>query len=80
MARLDINSIQKLEKNRNAVHTPVAATYSTFLHNNDKYLQIDTYGKPERLFTEKISQSFQIDRKSAISLISLLKEEFDIQL
>lgn len=65
MARLDLDTIKKIEKERCTVHTKVTATYSVFEEGGNRYVQIDTYGKSDRAIPEKISQSIQIDRESA---------------
>lgn len=48
MARLDLNTIKKLEKERNTVHSEVVTTYTVFEDRGTKYFQIDTYGKLDR--------------------------------
>ena len=78
MARLDLGTIKKIEKERISVHTKVAATYSVFEEDGKKYVQIDTYGKSDRVIPEKISQSIQLDRESAKFLVKLLVNEFDL--
>lgn len=78
MARLNLQSIKKIDKIRNTIHESVVATYTVFSYNEEKYLQIDTYGKQDRVCPEKISQSIQLDIESANYLIALLKEEFCI--
>ncbi len=55
------------------------ATYSTFDINGEKYFQIDTYGSNDREIPEKISQSFQLDRKAAEYLVNLIIKEFDLK-
>ena len=79
MARLDLETIRKIEKERNTVHTPVTTTYTVFdSDNGEHYLQIDTYGRSERVIPEKISQSIQIDKDSAEFLVNLLVKEFKL--
>ena len=78
MARLSFQFVKKIDKLRNTIHEPVMATYTVFSYNDEKYFQIDTYGKHDRVCPEKISQSFQIDCESASHLIALLKNEFCI--
>lgn len=78
MARLDLESIKKIEKERNSVHTKVSATYSVFEEDGKRYVQLDTYGKSDRVIPEKISQSIQFDRESAKFLVKLLMNEFDL--
>lgn len=78
MARIDLETIKKVEKERISVHTKVTTTYSVFEENGYKYVQIDTYGKSDRAIPEKISQSIQLDHESAKFLVKLLVNEFDL--
>ena len=79
MARINLDTIRKNDKDRNMIHTPVTATYTEFdTVDGENYVQIDTYGKSDRALPEKISQSIQIDRESAKFLVDLLKKEFDL--
>lgn len=80
MAQIDIRNLTKVNKERNTVHDQVYATYTVFNNNGEKYLQIDTYGKPARENPEKISQSFQFSREVATYLANLLIEEFELKL
>lgn len=79
MAQIDISNLTKVNKERNIVHDQVYATYTVFENNSEKYLQIDTYGKPARENPEKISQSFQFDREAASYFVNLLIEEFGLK-
>lgn len=56
------------------------ATYTVFDNSGEKYLQIDTYGKPACENPEKISQSFQFNREVASYLTNLLIKEFELRL
>ena len=78
MARLKIDKIIKIDKQRNSVHEEVVGTYTTFESDGEKYLQIDTYGKSEREMPEKISQSFQFNLESAKYIVNLLNKEFNL--
>lgn len=78
MARIDLDTIKKVDKERVSVHTKVAATFSVFEEGGNKYVQIDTYGKDDRVTPDKISQSIQVDRESAKFLVKLLVNEFDL--
>lgn len=80
MAQIDINNLKKVNKERNTIHDEVYATYTVFDNNGEKFLQIDTYGKAERMNPEKISQSFQFNRETASYLVNLLIKEFDLKL
>lgn len=76
MAQIDITTIEKLNKDRNTVHEKVYTTYSTFDNYGKHYVQIDTYGRSDREQPGKISQSIQLDEKSAKFLFDLLKSEY----
>ena len=78
MARLNLDTIKKIEKDRVSVHTKVTTTYSVFEKDGEKYVQIDTYGTGDRVIPEKISQSIQFDRASAKFLAELLEREFNL--
>ena len=71
MARISIENIRKLEKSRNSVHEKVETTYTIFKMDGEKYVQIDTYGRIGRENPEKISQSFQLDRSTALFLVHI---------
>ena len=77
MAQLDIDKIERLNKDRNTVHEKVYTTYSTFNSCGKHYVQIDTYGRSDREQPGKISQSIQLDEKSAKYLFDLLKAEYN---
>lgn len=77
MAQIDINKIEKLNKERNTIHEKVYATYSSFDSYGKHYVQIDTYGRSDREIPGKISQSIQLDEESAKYIFDLLKSEFD---
>lgn len=76
MARIIKDKLNKIEKERNSVHQDVQASYTTFEKDGERYFQIDTYGKDDRMMPEKISQSFQIDKEMAVFLVDLLKKTF----
>ena len=78
MARLNLDTIKKIEKDRVSVHTKVTTTYSVFEKDGEKYVQTDTYCKGDRVIPEKISQSIQFDRASAKFLAELLEREFNL--
>jgi hypothetical protein len=59
------------------LHELVRASYDVFSLRGVKIIQIDTYGRPDRMYTEKISQTFQLDEKNAKELLKLLKANFE---
>lgn len=78
MAQIDINRIEKLNKERNTIHDKAYTTYSSFDSCGRHYVQIDTYGRSDREQPRKISQSIQLDKETASYLVDLLKREFDL--
>ena len=78
MARLDIESIDRVEKERTTIHDKVYTTYTVFEKDNKKYFQIDTYGRNDRENPGKISQSIQLDVIAARYLVKQLIREFDL--
>ena len=76
MARLKIDEIERVEKERNTIHEAVYTTYSVFEKDGNKYVQLDTYGKDGRDIPGKISQSIQFDEESARYIVDLLAKEF----
>ena len=80
MAKINVKSMQKLVKERNTVQDEVNATYTVFEKFGERYFQIDTYGRRDRIETEKASQILQFDEASARELIKILISEFNITL
>lgn len=78
MAQISLDSIEKIEKQRNTIHEKVDTTYTVFEMDGKKYVQFDTYGRTGRENPEKISQSFQLDKDAARYLVKLLISEFDL--
>lgn len=78
MALINKYKLDKLEKHTNSLHKEVESTYSTYVINGNKYIQIDTYGSTERQHKGKISQSIQLDKGTAIKLIEILQKEFNL--
>jgi hypothetical protein len=77
MALVTKKRTRKTIKDKTKIHDKVDATYFTFIDmDGNKFFQIDTYGREERAIPNKISQSFQIDRETALYLIELFKKEF----
>lgn len=75
MAR--VKTFERVTKERQRVHDVVACGYSVFVADDgSRYLQLDTYGRPERKFVGDASQSLQVDRAAAARLKKLLEESF----
>ena len=78
MARIDLNSIRRVEKEKTSVHEKVDTVYSVFEVNGEKYVQIETLGKAGREIPGKVSQVIQFDKNTAILITDLLKREFNL--
>ena len=78
MAQINVKDIKKIEKARNSIHEEAPATYTVFEDGGEKYFQIDTYGRNDREFPEKISQSIQLTKESARVLVRLLIDTYDL--
>lgn len=78
MAQINLDTVTKIEKQRNTIHEKAFTTYSVFEMNGEKYVQFDTYGKTDRENPEKISQSIQLTREVAEFVVRLLSKEFHI--
>ena len=57
-------------------HRPVRCSYFTFESEGKRYLQIDTYGSEERQKVGSMSQTFQLDARSAQELMEILRRTF----
>lgn len=78
MAQINIQKIERLDKQRNTIHEEVQATYTIFEADGEKYVQLDTYGRDSRESPEKISQSIQFNRETARYLVRLLIDAYDL--
>ena len=78
MAKINIKTMTKQDKARYSIQEEVEAKYSVFEKDGEKFFQIDTYGRSNRVETEKSSQIIQLDEGSAKELIKLLVKEFNI--
>lgn len=71
-----VRQIRPVEKERQAVHGETECSSSVFRAGGATYLQLDTYGSPERKHPEKVSQSLQFDENSAGQLLELIRRTF----
>lgn len=79
MAQINLESLKKVEKTRNNIHDEVFTTYTVFMHEGEKYVQFDMYGRVDRENPEKISQTVQINRDAAKYIVNLLSQEFNLK-
>lgn len=80
MARINLDTIRKIEKERNTVHSKVDTTYTVFKEGEEKYIQIDTYGSSDREIQGKISQSIQFDHETAKFMLKLFVDEYGLNI
>ncbi|WP_417257803.1 hypothetical protein [Celeribacter sp.] len=67
-----IRQIQEKEEHKRAnIHGEVEATFVIFEKDGETYLQIDTYGSPNRA-EMKVSQSIQLGKEGRDALRTLL--------
>ncbi|WP_439622240.1 hypothetical protein [Gemmata sp.] len=72
-----IAQIEQTTKERQRVHAPTRCHVSSFTADGGKtILQLDTFGTEDRTFTEKISQSIQLDEAAARQLLDLIRQTF----
>jgi hypothetical protein len=71
-----ITEITHRDKERVSIHEPTPCTFSTFVHEGVRILQLDTYGAAARAHPEKVSQSIQLNVASAARVKQLIDEAF----
>jgi hypothetical protein len=71
-----ITELTELHKDRNRVHGAVECGYTVFEERGERYLQLDTYGSPERKIPGKTSQSIQLNAESAARVNALIEKVF----
>ena len=57
---------------RVSVHGDVEASFHSFEHEGEKFLQIDTYGATGRQIPSKVSQSLQLGLAGRKALLEIL--------
>ena len=72
-----VSEIELTRKERQTVHRPTRCLCS-ILHSpeGEPFIQLDTYGSPDRQFTEKVSQSIQLDARAAAQLKKIIEDTF----
>jgi hypothetical protein len=71
-----IKTFEEKRRDRQSIHDSIDATYAVFERDGRTFVQIDTRGRAERENPEKVSQSLQLDRKSARELFDVLRDAF----
>lgn len=71
-----ISDFQQVGSDRNGMHKPVMCGWRSFSVDGRIFLQLDTYGSDERQIPNKVSQSIQLDREGAATLLKLIHDTF----
>ena len=75
--------IKKIEKTNNYNMknslTFCNAEYNEYYYNNEKFVRIQTFGSDDRKEKGKQSQVIHLNRDTAIQLVKLLSNSFNIQ-
>lgn len=71
-----VDSIRRVQRERQNVHSPTECSASIVNANGKQYLQLDTYGSLDRQEKGKVSQSIQLSEEAAAELIRLIREAF----
>lgn len=72
-----IRGLTKITRN-SRVQIEAESTYNILIQNGKKYIQINTYGSKERIHTNVVSQTIQLDEQSAKQLLEIIKSEFSL--
>jgi len=73
-----VTAFERKNLERNKVHDPIEASFTSFSDGERKYVQIDTHGRATREIPGKKSQTIQLDEASARKLVEILSKEFDL--
>ena len=73
-----VRKFEKLDSERNQLQEEVEARYAVFERDGKGFVQINTYGRPDRENPGKVSQVIQLDRQGAEALVSILRKAFSI--
>ncbi|MEQ1769296.1 MAG: methionyl-tRNA formyltransferase [Devosia sp.] len=71
-----IRKFSTLTSERTQLHDEVEARWAAYQIDGVGFVQINTYGKPDRQFPDKVSQAIQLDRTAAEQLVAILRKEF----
>jgi hypothetical protein len=64
---------------QNSIHDEVEASYSAFERDGRVFVQIDTYGREDRQIPGKKSQTIQLDKEGAVTLVKILTDAFHLR-
>jgi len=72
-----VRDLQRVVRERQRVHEATRAEMSTFIGSDGrKYFQLDTFGRVDREFPDKVSQSVQLDENGARQVMEALLAAF----
>lgn len=71
-----VTNIDTVPKGRPSVHQPTECSGAFFTVGGKPYLQLDTFGSPDRKLKGTVAQSIQFDREAAKQLKALIDEAF----
>jgi hypothetical protein len=71
-----IKSFTERKPDRESKHTEAEATWYVGGAGDARFLQIDTYGSPDRMISGKVSQSIRLDARAAARLRALIDRAF----
>ncbi|WP_313638297.1 hypothetical protein [Paenibacillus sp.] len=72
-----IRNLTKITRN-SRLQIEAESTYNILIQNGKKFIQINTYGSKERVHTNVVSQTIQLDEQSARQLLGIIKSEFSL--
>ncbi|OMD93550.1 hypothetical protein [Paenibacillus odorifer] len=72
-----IRGLTKITRN-SRVQVEAESSYNVLIQNGKKYIQINTYGSKDRVHTDVVSQTIQLDEQSAKQLLEIIKSEFSL--
>ncbi|UBU12692.1 hypothetical protein [Nonomuraea gerenzanensis] len=74
MAR--VTEFFRTQQNGRPHPTEVECGYQVIIGAGERYLQLSTYGSDGRQSEKKVSQTLQLDRERAATLLNIIKESF----
>lgn len=76
MARIDISRFSESKSKNQRPHNLISGEYTIIYLENQKLLQIDTFGSDDRQIKGKMSQSIQLDKAVLEKLVNIYFEKF----
>jgi hypothetical protein len=71
-----VRAFEEKELDRQSKHSEVEATISLVEADGEKFVQIDTYGSPNRAMPGKVSQSLRLSKSAFEQLVNLAEKHF----